>query len=40
MLFENVAYKVKVEMSFGHKAVISSLYKLNIESKTSYTKFV
>ena len=25
-------------MSFGHKAVISSLSKLNMESKTSFTK--
>ena len=33
MLYENVAKKVKVKMSFGHKAVISSLSKLNIKSK-------
>ena len=29
---------MKVKLSFGHKAVISSLSKLNIESKTSFTK--
>ena len=34
MIFE----KVKLKMSFGHKAVILSLSKLNIESKTSFTK--
>ena len=34
MIFE----KVKLEMSFGHKAVILSFSKLNIESKTSFTK--
>ena len=38
MLFEKVAYKVKVELSFCHKAVILSLSKLNIESKTYFTK--
>ena len=30
----------RANMSFGHKAVISSLFKLNIESKTSFTKVV
>ena len=33
-----IGMKVKVNLSFGHKAVISSLFKLNIESKTSFTK--
>ena len=31
MLFENVTKKVKVKLSFGQTAVISSLSKLNIE---------
>ena len=31
-------YKVKVKLSFLNKAVISSLSKLNMESKTSFTK--
>ena len=31
---------MKVKLAFGHKAVISSLSKLNIESKTSFTKVV
>ena len=29
---------MKVKLSFGHKAVISSLSKLNINPKTSFTK--
>ena len=29
---------MKVELIFGHKAVISSLFKLNMESKTSFKK--
>ena len=33
-LFENVTWKVNVWLLFGHKAVISSLSKLNIDSKT------
>ena len=32
MLFENDAWKVKVKQLFGHKAAISSIYKLSIES--------
>ena len=31
---------MKVKLSFGHKAVILSLSKQNIESKTSLTKVV
>ena len=38
MLFENNTKKVKVKLSFGHKAVISSLSKLNIESKNFFYK--
>ena len=38
MLFENITKEVKVKLSFGHKAVISSLFKLNIVSKTYFTK--
>ena len=30
MIFENITYKVKVKLSFGHRAVISILSKLNI----------
>ena len=40
MLFENVAYKVEVKLSFCHKAVILSLSILNIESNNLYTKVV
>ena len=40
MNFENEAYKVTVELSFGHKAIILLLSKLNIESKTYFTKVV
>ena len=40
MLNENVAYKVKLKLSFCHKAVILSLSILNIKSKTSFTKGV
>ena len=29
---------MKVKLSFGHKVVILSLSKLNIKSKTSFTK--
>ena len=36
MLFEYVTLKLKVKLSFGHKAVISSLSKLNIESKNFF----
>ena len=35
MLFENVSWKVKVQMSFGHKAVILSLSK---NQETYFTK--
>ena len=35
-----VGMTVKVNLPFGHKAVISSLFKLNIESKTYFTKVV
>ena len=38
MLLENVALKVKVQLSFGHKAGISALFKLNILSKTYVIK--
>ena len=38
--YGTVLMKVKVNLSFGHKAVISSLFKLNIESKTYFTKVV
>ena len=38
MVFYNVTQKVKVKMSFRHRAVISSLSKLNIKSKVSFTK--
>ena len=38
MLFENSTSKVKVKLSFGHKAVISSLSKLNIETKNLFYK--
>ena len=40
MLYENVTEQVKGKLSFGHKAVISSLSKLNIESKYFFTKVV
>ena len=38
MLFENLTKKVKVKLSFGHKAVISSLSKLIIKSKYFFYK--
>ena len=38
MLFEIITYKVKVKLSFGYEAVISSLFMLNIVSKTYFTK--
>ena len=38
MLLENVALKVQVKLSFGHKAVILALFKLNTLSKTYVTK--
>ena len=38
MLFEIITYKVKIKLSFGHEAVISSLSKLNIESKNFFYK--
>ena len=38
MLFENVTQKVKVKPSFGHKAIISSLFELNTESKNFFYK--
>ena len=38
MLFENSTSKVKVKLSFGHKAVISSLSKLNTKSKNFFYK--
>ena len=34
MLLENITEKVKVKLSFSHKAVILSLSKLNIRAKT------
>ena len=39
MQFEIITKKGKVIMTFGNKAVISSLSKLTKESKTSFTKF-
>ena len=39
MLFENVTHKVKVKLSFGHKAVVLLLSKLNIESKNFFIQF-
>ena len=38
MPFENISIKVKVMLSFGHKAVISSVSKLTYNQKTSSTK--
>ena len=38
MLFQNVSKIVKVNLSFGEKAVISSLCKLNIKSKNFFYK--
>ena len=40
MLFENVTKKVKVKLSFGHKAVISSLSKLDIKSNKTQVESV
>ena len=37
MLFEIFTKKEKVKMTFGHKATISSLTRLHIKSKTSFT---
>ena len=38
MLFDNITKNLKVKLSFGHKAVILSLSKLNIESKNFFYK--
>ena len=39
MQYEIITQKVKVKFSFAQKAIISLLSKVNIKSKTYFTKF-